>query len=89
VITPPDIEWHGDKAYARCWNCDRLVRLNKLMFGSAHICATPCEARGRHVGPIETTTHRFLWRRWKTLTCTACLQVEQIRIRKNPDLEEK
>ena len=29
----------GNKLYAHCIKCDKLVQLNKFMFGSLHVCA--------------------------------------------------
>jgi len=33
----------GGKIYALCGDCDSLVRINKPLFGSMHICLTPGE----------------------------------------------
>jgi len=29
----------GNKLYTHCAKCDKLVQLNKFMFGSLHVCA--------------------------------------------------
>jgi hypothetical protein len=42
-----EIEWHGDKAYAVCQECGKLVRINKSIFGSVHFCVDPGEEDGR------------------------------------------
>ena len=31
----------GNKLYAKCKECGSLVRINKPIFGSLHVCAEP------------------------------------------------
>ena len=33
-----DVMWSNGKAFAWCPDCGKLVRLNKSLFGSLHIC---------------------------------------------------
>lgn len=39
----------GGKVFGRCARCNRIVRINKPVIGSAHTCLTDCEVAGHHL----------------------------------------
>jgi hypothetical protein len=60
-----------ETAYLVCADCRSLVRIDKPIFGSLHVCVTRCEKRGHHgvgqprrVGPF--------WARRDEVRCTDC-----------------
>jgi len=63
----------GGKLYDRCVRCDSLVRVNKPLLGSAHICLTDCEAAKRHLAPREIR-RGWPWNRRTVVTCDRCGQ---------------
>ena len=69
----PAVEWHGDKAYARCADCGKVVQVNKRL-GSLHVCVTPCEKAGRHLDVRERQRGPF-WNRRTELYCARCERV--------------
>jgi hypothetical protein len=65
------IEWHGEKAYARCDRCRKLVQVNKKVFGSTHLCKSDCELAGRHLG-LQTRRVGPFWNRKTEPYCSVC-----------------
>lgn len=43
MIELKDIKEIGGNPYAICDDCNKLVRLNKVFFGSMHVCLSPEE----------------------------------------------
>lgn len=70
------IQWHGEKAYATCTACGRLVQLNKTLFGDLHICATACEQVGRHLD-VQTRRCGPFWARRTETFCAKCDEVDR------------
>ena len=49
----------GNKLCERCPDCGKIVQLNKLFFGSTHICLTPEEKKVRTYKYPPITDHDF------------------------------
>lgn len=70
------ITWQAGKAYGVCADCKSVVRLNKPLFGSLHVCVTVCQKRGQHSQPFYR--HRragWLWWARDEYTCCDCSTV--------------
>lgn len=57
--------------YERCGVCGQMVRLNKRLFGSLHICLTDCEEAERHLD-IQTRNVWSLKGRRTEKFCARC-----------------
>ena len=43
IPVPGKTVWHGEKLYGTCYECYKLVQLNKRGFGSMHVCLSAYE----------------------------------------------
>lgn len=68
-----DLEWHGEKAYATCPVCHKLVHVNKPL-GTLHFCLSACERAGRHLGIMTRRVGPFWSRRTETF-CEKCHRI--------------
>lgn len=59
--------------WARCAACGQVVRINKPVIGSLHLCLTECEQRRSHV-PEKHRVGPF-WARRDEIRCQDCLEV--------------
>jgi len=59
-----------------CADCGDLVRINKPILGSLHICVTECERRGHHSGPyFELRRVGPFWNRRNQYRCWDCHEI--------------
>ena len=49
----------GNKLWERCPDCGKIVQLNKLFFGSMHICLTSTERKLRREKYLPITDRDF------------------------------
>lgn len=59
------------KVFERCTRCQKLVQMNKTLFGSLHTCVSDCEIAGKHLTVREEIRGHLWWKRtWAV--CDTC-----------------
>lgn len=58
--------------WARCYDCGKVVKLNKPLFGALHLCLTRCERRGYHSKLLFHERVGAFWKRRTRYRCMDC-----------------
>ena len=75
------ISWVGDRAYIRCSDCQKMVQLNKPVFGGLHVCVSACQKAQRETGrpdfhwSAKTRRRGPFWARRTEQWCGVCGEV--------------
>ena len=56
----------GGKLYDVCWYCLKLIRVNKVLFGSMHVCITPEKREWIHQNiKLQIANYEYQCNRYK------------------------